>query len=115
MSLQSYGQVISYPSQPRTSLNSQKLDDLLDVAMVGTDGLRKKGSFSRYRIDSNYDISSSWAGSSDQYAMYGVGVPFSYTVHLGDNGVHGYFLPGSYIEPVAKDVFEIVTAMIDYI
>ncbi|KAL5277274.1 hypothetical protein ACFFRR_002476 [Megaselia abdita] len=115
ISLQSYGQVISYPSQPRTSLNSQKMDDLLDVAMVGTDGLRKKGSFSRYRIDSNYDISSSWAGSSDQYTMYGVGIPFSYTIHLGDNGVHGYFLPGSYIEPVAKDVFEIVTAMIDYI
>lgn len=32
------------------------MDDFLDVAMVGTDCLRKKGSKSRYKIDSTSDL-----------------------------------------------------------
>lgn len=54
-------------------------------------------------------------GCSDAFAAYEVGVPFSYTLQLADNGVHGYLLPSSSIEPTARDAFEIITAMIDYI
>lgn len=54
--MQAYGQVISYPYKANTTYDSERLDDLLDVAMVGTDGLRKKGSKSRYKIDSSNDL-----------------------------------------------------------
>lgn len=54
-------------------------------------------------------------GCSDAFAAYEVGIPFSFTIQLADNGVHGYLLPSASIEPTARDAFEIITAMIDYI
>lgn len=56
ISLQAYGQVISYPVKANSTFNSERLDDFLDVAMVGTDGLRKKGSKSRYKVDASNDL-----------------------------------------------------------
>lgn len=56
ISLQAYGQIISYPLKANTSFNAERIDDFLDVAMVGTDGLRKQGSKSRYKIDSTSDL-----------------------------------------------------------
>ena len=136
--MQAYGQIISYPYKANTTYDSERLDDLLDVAMVGTDGLRKKGSKSRYKIDSSNDLIENrsgkflyfilfhvtlviyvfltfYAGCSDAFAAYEAGIPFSYTLQLADNGVHGYLLPSASIESTAKDAFEIITTMLDYI
>lgn len=54
--MQAYGQIISYPYKANTTYDTERLDDFLDVAMVGTDGLRKKGSKTRYKIDSTNDL-----------------------------------------------------------
>ncbi|XP_046803099.1 uncharacterized protein LOC111675157 [Lucilia cuprina] len=115
VSMQAYGQIISYPYKANTTYDSERLDDLLDVAMVGTDGLRKKGSKSRYKIDSSNDLIENKSGCSDAFAAYEAGIPFSYTLQLADNGVHGYLLPSASIESTAKDSFEIITGMLDYI
>lgn len=54
-------------------------------------------------------------GCSDAFVAYDVGIPFSYTMQLADNGVHGYLLPSAAIEPTSRDAFEIILAMLDYI
>ncbi|XP_067635729.1 uncharacterized protein [Eurosta solidaginis] len=115
ISLQAYGQIISYPMKANISFNAERIDDFLDVAMVGTDGLRKQGSKSRYKIDSTNDLVEKRSGCSDAFAAYEVGIPFSFTIQLADNGVHGYLVPSASIEPTARDTFEIITGMIDYI
>ncbi|XP_059223199.1 putative uncharacterized protein DDB_G0282133 [Stomoxys calcitrans] len=115
MSLQAYGQIISYPYKANTTYDTERLDDLLDVAMVGIDGLRKQGSKSRYKIDSTNDLVENRSGSSDAFVAYDVGIPFSYTIQLADNGVHGYLLPSAAIESTSRDAFEIILAMLDYI
>nr|XP_016923793.1 uncharacterized protein LOC108005131 [Drosophila suzukii] len=115
ISLQAYGQVISYPVKANSTFNSERLDDFLDVAMVGTDGLRKKGSKSRYKVDASNDLIEQRSGCADAFAAYEIGIPFSYTLQLADNGVHGYLLPSSAIEPTARDAFEIISGMLDYI
>ncbi|XP_026848698.1 uncharacterized protein LOC6600680 [Drosophila persimilis] len=115
ISLQAYGQVVSYPVKANSTFNSELLDDFLDVAMVGTDGLRKKGSKSRYKVDASNDLIEQRSGCADAFAAYEIGIPFSYTIQLADNGVHGYLLPSSAIEPTARDAFEIVSGMLDYI
>ncbi|XP_037932176.1 uncharacterized protein LOC119666970 [Teleopsis dalmanni] len=56
VSMQAYGQIISFPIKANVSYNSNIMDDLNDVAMVGMDGLRKKGSKTRYKIDSARDL-----------------------------------------------------------
>ncbi|KAH8373204.1 hypothetical protein KR009_002100 [Drosophila setifemur] len=115
ISLQAYGQVVSYPVKANSTFNSERLDDFLDVAMVGTDGLRKKGSKSRYKVDAANDLIEQRSGCADAFAAYEIGIPFSYTLQLADNGVHGYLLPSSSIEPTARDAFEIISGMLDYI
>ncbi|XP_055370705.1 uncharacterized protein LOC129605151 [Condylostylus longicornis] len=115
ISFKAYGQIISYPNKFNTALKSQKLDELLDVAMVGNDGLRKSGSENRYKVDSSNDLLSSISGSSNSFAMHEASIPFSYTIHLSDNGVHGYLLPGSNIESTSKDAFLIIKSILDYI
>ncbi|KAH8289358.1 hypothetical protein KR054_004192 [Drosophila jambulina] len=115
ISLQAYGQVISYPVKANSTFNSERLDDFLDVAMVGTDGLRKKGSKARYKVDASNDLIEQRSGCADAFAAYEIGIPFSYTLQLADNGVHGYLLPSSAIEPTARDAFEIISGMMDYI
>ncbi|XP_055842588.1 uncharacterized protein LOC129909538 [Episyrphus balteatus] len=115
ISLQAYGQMISYPNKLNASFQLDKLDDLLDVAMFATDALRKKGSNSRYKVDASNDFGENKSGSSDYFAAFEVGIPFSYTIHLADNGIHGFLLPSTFIEPTAKDAYDMITAMIDYI
>ncbi|KAH8344787.1 hypothetical protein KR067_007394 [Drosophila pandora] len=115
ISLQAYGQVVSYPVKANSTFNAERLDDFLDVAMVGTDGLRKKGHKSRYKVDASNDLIEQRSGCSDAFAAYEIGIPFSYTIQLADNGVHGYLLPSSAIEPTARDAFEIISGMLDYI
>lgn len=66
-------------------------------------------------MSTNYDLSALKTGCSDAFAAYEVGIPFSYTLQLADNGVHGYLLPSASIESTAKDAFEIITTMLDYI
>jgi len=60
-------------------------------------------------------LTSIFPGCSDAFAAYEIGIPFSYTLQLADNGVHGYLLPSSAIEPTARDAFEIISGMLDYI
>lgn len=54
-------------------------------------------------------------GCADAFAAYEIGIPFSFTLQLADNGVHGYLLPSGAIETTARDAFEIVSGMLDYI
>ncbi|EDW65827.2 uncharacterized protein Dvir_GJ18680 [Drosophila virilis] len=115
ISLQAYGQVLSYPVKANSTFNSERMDDFLDVAMVGTDVLRKKSSKARYKVDSANDLIEQRSGCSDAFAAYEIGIPFSFTFQLADNGVHGYLLPSGAIETTARDAFEIVSGMLDYI
>uniref|UniRef100_A0A1B0AIJ9 Peptidase M14 domain-containing protein n=1 Tax=Glossina pallidipes TaxID=7398 RepID=A0A1B0AIJ9_GLOPL len=115
ISLQAYGQILSYPIKINASYNTERLEDMLDVAMVGIDGLRKKFSKSRYKIDTSNDLIENRSGCSDAFAAYEVGIPFAYTLQLADNGVHGYLLPSAAIESTAADAFEMIISMLDYI
>ncbi|XP_032597320.1 uncharacterized protein LOC6569242 [Drosophila grimshawi] len=115
ISLQAYGQVVSYPVKANSTFNTERMDDFLDVAMVGSDVLRKKGSKTRYKVDSSNDLIEQRSGCSDAFAAYEIGIPFSFTLQLADNGVHGYLLPSGAIEATARDAFDIISGMLDYI
>lgn len=52
VSMHSYGQFITYPSQVNSSYQSNKIDDTRDMAIVASKSLRYKESTSRYLVDS---------------------------------------------------------------
>lgn len=85
------------------------------MAQVAIEALRGSGSISRYSIDSTNEMMSTRSGSSDLFAMNEVGIKFSYILELPDTGTHGFLLPPSYIESTAKDTYEMLKGMVDYI
>lgn len=115
LSLHSYGQMITYPTSANFSYHSQKVDDLLDMALVASESLRGVGSSSRYLIDSSNEMLFPRSGSSDYFAFNKADIPYSFTIELRDTGTHGFILPPSYIEATAKDAFTIIKAMADYL
>merc|ERR1719381_297476 len=51
------------------------------------------------------------AGGSDDWALGGAGIPYSYTIELPDTGTHGFILPASYISQVAPEALAATVAM----
>lgn len=92
-----------------------KSDDLLEMAQIGVEALRGSGTSARYNVDAAGEMFPARSGSVDAFAMYSAGIKYAYTVELRDTGTHGYLLPPSYIEAAAKDTFELIKGMIDFI
>ncbi|XP_065090390.1 uncharacterized protein LOC135711464 [Ochlerotatus camptorhynchus] len=114
LSLHSYGQTISYPDQKR-SKGSEQSGDVHEMAAVAVEALRGSGSHVSYRVDSEGEMSYPSSGTSVEFARYEAGIKYSYSVDLPDTGTHGYLLPPSGIENTARDTFELIKGMVDYI
>ncbi|XP_058443375.1 uncharacterized protein LOC131425450 [Malaya genurostris] len=114
LSLQSYGQTISYPDERRLQ-NEDRFSDVHEMATIAVDTLRGSGSLSSYRVDAEDEMSYPRSGTSVQFARYKAGIKYSYTVELPDTGIHGFLLPPSGIESTARDTLELIKGMVDYI
>lgn len=85
------------------------------MAQVAIESLRATGSSTRYSLDSANEMLFSRTGSADAFAMYDAGIKYAYTLELRDTGTHSFLLPASNIESSAREAFEIVRGMVDYI
>lgn len=85
------------------------------MAAVAVEALRGSGSHVSYRVDSEGETSYPSSGTSVEFARYEAGIKYSYSMELPDTGTHGYLLPPSSIENTARDTFELIKGMADYI
>lgn len=85
------------------------------MAQVSLEALRGSGSSARYTVDNTNEMMFARSGSSDLYAMYDLDIKYSYTMELRDTGTHGFLLPPSNIDSTAKETFEIIKGMVDFI
>lgn len=85
------------------------------MAQVALEALRGSGSTTRYTVDNTNEMMYTRSGSSDFYAMHNLGIKYAYTMELRDNGAHGFLLPPANIDSTAKETFEIIKGMVDYI
>ncbi|EJY57807.1 AAEL017115-PA [Aedes aegypti] len=114
LSLHSYGQTISYPDRKR-STGSERFGDVHEMAAVAVEALRGSGSHVSYQVDSEGEMSYPSSGTSVEFARYEAGIKYTYSVDLPDTGTHGFLFPPSGIENTAKDTFELIKGMVDYI
>ncbi|XP_058811276.1 uncharacterized protein LOC131676172 [Topomyia yanbarensis] len=114
LSLQSYGQTISYPDGKRLQ-GEDRFSDVHEMATVAVEALRGSGSHVSYRVDSEDEMAHPRSGTSTQFARYEAGIKYSYTVELPDTGTHGFLLPPSGIEATARDTLELIKGMVDYV
>ncbi|KXJ72626.1 uncharacterized protein LOC109432959 [Aedes albopictus] len=114
LSLHSYGQTISYPDQKRSE-GADRFGDVHEMAAVAVETLRGSGSHVTYQVDSEGEMSYPSSGTSVEFARYEAGIKYSYSVDLPDTGTHGFLFPPSGIENTARDTFELIKGMVDYI
>uniref|UniRef100_A0A8C5ZLD5 Carboxypeptidase O n=1 Tax=Marmota marmota marmota TaxID=9994 RepID=A0A8C5ZLD5_MARMA len=65
-----------------------------------------------YRVGSSADILYPTSGSSRDWAR-DIGIPFSYTFELRDNGTEGFLLHETQIQPTCEEAMEAVLSILD--
>lgn len=106
VSVNGYGQKISFTPD---GLSPEKVDFVRDVALAG---IRNAKSLTapkeRYMVETRRKRS----GTADQFAMHKANIRYSYALETRDDLNNGFFVPSSSIEENAREIFKIITGMV---
>uniref|UniRef100_A0A8C3J7D4 Carboxypeptidase O n=1 Tax=Calidris pygmaea TaxID=425635 RepID=A0A8C3J7D4_9CHAR len=112
LTIHSYGQYILTPYGFTTEPPSNS-EELMHVAKKAAAALMGKYGTS-YKVGSTSLILYDNSGSSRDWAHM-IGIPFSYTFELRDNGTYGFVLPVDQIQPTCEETMLAVTTIIEYV
>ena len=110
LTMHSYGQLILLP-YGYTENKSSNHEELLQVGQKAANALKAKHG-TNYRVGSSADILYATSGSSRDWAR-DIGIPFSYTFELRDNGTYGFVLPEAQIQATCEETMEAVLSVLD--
>uniref|UniRef100_H0XGL7 Carboxypeptidase O n=1 Tax=Otolemur garnettii TaxID=30611 RepID=H0XGL7_OTOGA len=110
LTMHSYGQLILTP-YGHTKNKSSNHEELIQVGQKAANALKAKYG-TNYRVGSSADILYALSGSSKDWAR-DIGIPFSFTFELRDNGTHGFTLPEVQIQPTCEETMEAVVSILD--
>ncbi|XP_007501915.1 carboxypeptidase O [Monodelphis domestica] len=110
LTMHSYGQLILTP-YGYTQNRPSTYDELIRVGQKAAEALKAKHG-NNYRVGSSSEILYSTSGSSRDWA-YDIGIPFSYTFELRDNGTYGFLLPEDQIQPTCEETMAAVLSILD--
>ncbi|KFQ21996.1 Carboxypeptidase O, partial [Merops nubicus] len=100
LTIHSYGQFILTPYGSTTAPPSNS-EELMHVAQKAAAALMGKYG-TKYEVGPTSLILYENSGSSRDWA-HTIGIPFSYTFELRDNGTHGFVLPPTQIQPTCEE------------
>ncbi|KAM7247458.1 hypothetical protein CapIbe_001411 [Capra ibex] len=110
LTMHSYGQLILVPYGYTTN-KSNNHEELIQVGQKAANALKAKHG-TNYRVGSSADILYATSGSSRDWAR-DIGIPFSYTFELRDNGTYGFVLPETQIQATCEETMEAVLSVLD--
>ncbi|KAF3824196.1 hypothetical protein GH733_008481 [Mirounga leonina] len=110
LTMHSYGQLILTP-YGYTKNKSSNHEELIQVGQKAANALKKKHG-TNYRVGSSADILYTTSGASRDWAR-DIGIPFSYTFELRDNGTYGFVLPAAQIQATCEETMEAVLSVLD--
>ncbi|XP_012624577.2 carboxypeptidase O [Microcebus murinus] len=110
LTMHSYGQLILTP-YGYTQNKSSNHEELIQVGQKAANALKAKYG-TNYRVGSSADILYSTSGSSRDWAR-DIGIPFSFTFELRDNGTFGFILPETQVQPTCEETMEAVLSILD--
>merc|ERR1712226_429740 len=105
LTFHSYGQMILYP----WGYDRQDHTGESELKRLGNVAARAMGR--GYTVGSAAKVLYPAAGGSDDWALGGAGIPYSYTIELPDTGTYGFLLPAHNIYPVAEEALAATLAM----
>lgn len=115
----SYSQEILYPFTYSCDVLPNDIENLLELAYDLSKSIRKF-SGKQYDVrqsckDRDADINPAAGSGSLLDYMYGKGARISYQIKLRDTGNHGFLLPPRFIEPVGKEVTEVIKTLCHFL
>ncbi|XP_054442174.1 carboxypeptidase O [Pteronotus mesoamericanus] len=110
LTMHSYGQLILTP-YGYTKNKSSNHKELIQVGQKAANALKAKHG-TNYRVGASADILYALSGSSRDWAR-DIGIPFSYTFELRDNGTHQFVLPEAQIQATCEETMEAVLSILD--
>ncbi|XP_045416201.1 carboxypeptidase O [Lemur catta] len=110
LTMHSYGQFILTP-YGYTQNKSSNHEELIQVGQKAANALKAKYG-TNYRVGSSADILYATSGSSRDWAR-DIGIPFSFTFELRDNGTFGFILPEAQVQPTCEETMEAVLSILD--
>ncbi|XP_039073416.1 carboxypeptidase O [Hyaena hyaena] len=110
LTMHSYGQLILTP-YGYTKNKPSNYEELIQVGQKAANALKEKHG-TNYRVGSSADILYATSGSSRDWAR-DIGIPFSYTFELRDNGTYGFVLPENQIQATCEESMEAVLSVLD--
>nr|XP_027797860.1 carboxypeptidase O [Marmota flaviventris] len=110
LTIHSYGQLILTP-YGYTKNKPSNHEELIRVGQKAANALKAKHG-TNYRVGSSADILYPTSGSSRDWAR-DIGIPFSYTFELRDNGTEGFLLHETQIQPTCEEAMEAVLSILD--
>nr|XP_020027818.1 carboxypeptidase O [Castor canadensis] len=110
LTIHSYGQLILTP-YGYTQNKASNHEELIQVGQKAAYALKAKHG-TNYSVGSSADILYATSGSSRDWAR-DIGIPFSYTFELRDNGTYGFVLPEAQIQPTCEETMEAILSILD--
>lgn len=113
ISLHAYSQAWLVPSSHAQHAPFSDDGVLMEMGKLATAALADLYG-TKYQVGTAAEIRQPASGMSHDWAKARAGVKYSYHVNLRDSfGPYGFLLPGSQIEPTAKETWQAVKAIVD--
>ncbi|XP_024419876.2 carboxypeptidase O isoform X2 [Desmodus rotundus] len=110
LTMHSYGQLILTP-YGYTKNKPSNHEELIQVGQKAANALKAKHG-TNYRVGASADILYALSGSSRDWAK-DIGIPFSYTFELRDNGTYQFVLPEAQIQDTCEETMAAVLSILD--
>ncbi|KAK6483203.1 carboxypeptidase O isoform X1 [Huso huso] len=112
LTIHSYGQLIMTPfGEPGKTASNH--DELMEVGQLASRAVEQKHGIS-YTVGPPSVVLYNYTGSSHDWAR-DIGIEFSYTFELRDNGTYGFELPEDQIQPTCEEAMAGVTTIVEYV
>ncbi|GAB5575921.1 carboxypeptidase A6 isoform X3 [Prionailurus iriomotensis] len=98
-------------NEARCRISFQEEREKIQVGQKAANALKEKHG-TNYRVGSSADILYATSGSSRDWAR-DMGIPFSYTFELRDNGTYGFVLPEAQIQATCEESMAAILSVLD--
>jgi len=106
LTFHSYGQMILYP------WGYDRKDHSIESELHRLGNVAARAMGRGYTVGSAAKVLYPASGGSDDWALGGAGIPYSYTIELPDTGTYGFLLPANNIYSVAEEALAATLAMV---
>ncbi|ROI62491.1 Carboxypeptidase O [Anabarilius grahami] len=112
LTIHSYGQLILVP-YGHPNISAPNYDELMEVGLAAAKAIKAVHGKS-YKVGTSPDVLYANSGSSRDFARL-IGIPYSFTFELRDEGQHGFILPENQIQPTCQEAYQGAMSIINYI